>query len=319
MKRHLHLVLFAALAGPGSALSPAARGGEAPAYQNRIVARVEDRIITREQLLGDCRAFRPPSGTADVPAPEVLRQHLERMIDHILIVRDFERRKGKVPEFFVEEHYQKWIQSHCHGDRGRFAAHLQQHGKSVREFRGEIREEAIVHFMRQEQAPRFLSPAEIASYYEGHPKVFDQKAQLRLQQALLPLSGGEERGELRKKLAKLLPDWPAGRELAAQFPAWQRIFPTLRFQEPGWTTPDDLQSPLRKAVQGLGVGGHTPWLEIPNAFTLLYVADQRPAYHPSLPEVYGRLRQEWLEERQRENYGRWIQSLRQRAFLRIDL
>ncbi|MDR0444748.1 MAG: hypothetical protein LBG98_00435 [Puniceicoccales bacterium] len=285
------------------------------AYQNRIVALVEDQIITQEQLHRDWQAS-IASSSAQPTGEEfqlALKNHLETMIERTLIVKEFERKKGKIPESFIEQHYQQYLREHFHNQRLQFSEHLHQNGKSLREFKEEIRQYAIVHFMCEEHRKELISPQDIRLHYEQHPETYCRKTQICLQQVLVPI-GSEE--NLKAILEQLLTTWPQGRTLAEMLSLWQTRIPKIRYQDLGWLTLDDLRPELRQAVQKIAIGEHTPWIEISEAFLLLYVVDLQAEYRYTLAEVYRDIQKTLFEQRQQEGYDAWIQQLRQSAFIR---
>ncbi|MDR3143560.1 MAG: peptidyl-prolyl cis-trans isomerase [Puniceicoccales bacterium] len=287
-------------------------------FSNRLVALVEDQAITSWQLEQNHQAAQatPETETRMAGDPKSLRQHLDEMIDRRLIVRDFEGRKGKIPPSFVEQRYQEHLQNRFHNQRRLLADYLHQHGKSIQELKEEIRQHAIVHFMRQEQIKDPICPSELMDHYRLHPEESYQKAQLQLQEAIMPYRDEAERDSLRPQLASLLKTWQSGNDLAKNCLLWQREMPALQYQNPGWTALDDLRPELQEAVQELGEGENTPWLELPQAFVLLHLSGQQPAHRKALPEVYASLQENLLEQRQQERYERWIQELRVKAFIR---
>ncbi|MDR2420178.1 MAG: peptidyl-prolyl cis-trans isomerase [Puniceicoccales bacterium] len=292
----------------------------ANAYENHIVAIVENQIITVDQLRHDWQIShaapdRSRNGTTDsLP----LRQHLESMIDRILIVKEFERKKGKIPESFIEGHYQQYLQKHFHNQRQLLSEYLQQHGKSIHEFKEEIRQHAIVHFMRQENTKATISPEEISHYYEQHREKFSQKAQIHLQQVLVPYHSIDDRETLQKRLESVLSIRLQGTGFRERIALWQTEIPDMHYQDLGWISPDDLRPELQRAAEGLTRDEHTPWLDISNAWVLLHLSDQRPEYHSPLPEVYEHIQEILCEQRQQENYNAWMRQLRQRAFIRYN-
>jgi hypothetical protein len=295
----------------------------AHAYENHIAAVVENRIITFDQLYHDWQAFashasfgRPSNNQVEL---SLLRSHLGKMIDRILIVKEFERKKGKIPESFVEGHYQQHLRDHFHNERQSFSEYLHQNGKSVHEFKEEIRQQAIVHFLSQDQTKVIISPEEIRLYYEQHRGDFFQKSQIYLQQALVPCPSTVDREKLRKTLEQVSSAWAPGTGLEEKISLWQKEIPDIRYQDLGWISSDDLRQELQKAAQGLAKGEHTPWLDISNALALLYLSAQRQEYCSTLPEVYGHIQEILCEQRQQENYNAWVQRLQQKAFIRYYL
>jgi hypothetical protein len=289
----------------------------ANAYENHIVAIVEDRIITADQVRRDWQASHAtPDGSRNgIIDPILLQQHLESMIDRILIVKEFEHKKGKIPESFIEGHYQQYLRERFHNQRQPFSEYLHQHGKSIHEFKEEIRQYAIVRFMRQEHVKATISPEEIRLYYEQHRKDFFHKAQVHLQQAIVPYRSTDDRKIRRETLEPMLLTGSKGMDLRERVSLWQKEIPDMRYQDLGWISPDDLRPELQSAAQRLTKGEHTPWLDISNAWALLYLSDQRPEYCDTLPEVYGPIQDILCEQRQQENYDIWMQELRKKAFV----
>jgi peptidyl-prolyl cis-trans isomerase SurA len=291
----------------------------ANAYKNHIVAIVEDHIITADQLYRDWQiSHATPNRSRKDTTDSLLQQHLESMIDRILIVKEFERKKGKIPESFIEGHYQQYLQKHFHNQRQLLSEYLRQHGKSIHELKEEIRQQAIVHFMRQENIKATISPEEISHYYEQHREEFSQKAQIHLQQVFVPYHSTDDRENLLATLESLLSTRDQGTDFRGKVAFWQKEIPHMYYQDLGWTSPDDLRPELQKAVQGLTRDEHTPWLDISNAWVLLHLSDQRPEYHSPLPEVHGHIQEILREQRQQENYDAWMRELRQRAFIRYN-
>jgi hypothetical protein len=287
-------------------------------YQNRIVALVENQIITQDQLWRDWQASSAFSNSSPIgkELQLTLKCHLETMIERILIVKEFERRKGQIPESFIEQHYQQYLHEHFHNQRLQFSEYLHQYGKSLHELKEEIRQHAIVHFMRKEHMKEFVSPKEIYLHYEQHRETYRHKAQIYLQQVLVPI--GEEEN-LRETLEQFLASWPQGKTLAEMALFWQTQIPKTRYQDLGWLMPDDLRPELRQAIQKISIGEHTPWLEIPEAFLLLYVVALQAEYCYTLAEVYKDIQKTLFERKRQEDYDAWIQRLRQNAFIRYYL
>jgi hypothetical protein len=298
--------------GVSCALGIFCQSASSVAYQNRIVALVEDQIITQEQLQRNWQAA-TASHVQLIGEELALKKHLETMIEHILIVKEFERKKGKIPESFIEQSYQQYLLEHFPNRRLQFSEHLHQNGKSLREFKEEIRQHTIVRFMCEEHKKELISPQDIRLHYEQHSESYRRKTKIYLQQVLVPIGSGEN---LKATLEQFLATWPRGRMLAEMVSLWQTQISKIHYQDLGWLTPDDLRPELRQAVQKIAIGEHTPWIKISEAFLLLYVVDLQAEYHYTLAEVYRDIQKTLFEQRQQEDYEAWIQQLRQSAFIR---
>ncbi len=68
-------------------------------------------------------------------------------VDRALVLREFQRKRFKVPQTLVDDAVQKQVTEKSSGDPSKFAQHLREQGASPDDFRRFTREEIIIQAM----------------------------------------------------------------------------------------------------------------------------------------------------------------------------
>ena len=128
-----------------------------PVMVNGIAARVNDAIITFQQIEAEVDEPERLLRSQLRNQPEVLKQRIaklrndtvELLIERLLILDDFNTNPNyKLPESIVEEVFRRRIRDKF-GDRARMIKTLEQQGTKLETFRQRIKEEIIVNAMER--------------------------------------------------------------------------------------------------------------------------------------------------------------------------
>ncbi|MDR3317521.1 MAG: SurA N-terminal domain-containing protein [Puniceicoccales bacterium] len=156
-------------------------------YQNWILAHVEDAVITKQQIEIEVSRAKQGKYLNAQSEAELHTKVLNVMIEKKIIVKEFDRMKGKLPENHVQKKYDEILKLHCDNDRLKFAEALQKQGKTTYSFKDEIRENAIVSFMYERNVikPNTVSPLEIKHYYDTNRSKLIQERQFSIDQVMV--------------------------------------------------------------------------------------------------------------------------------------
>jgi peptidyl-prolyl cis-trans isomerase SurA len=283
-----------------------------PAYVNGVVAVVNGRIITAGELRQELAPFLARIEGECRTAEEfreklrrLAREILEKLVDNVLIVEDFERSGRQLSAMQKDFQLDEFIRSRFGGDRLQFLDQLHGHGKSLQQFRREMEEGLIVAWMssRVQQSRAEISPRQIQNYYDGHRDQFFQPPSVRLGQILLPTAGeGEDSAALFAKLA-------AGED-----------FEALEKNGGGsWLAMTDLLSELVPLVEAMAVGETVGPVPLGDLLVLLHLYERREGRQASLEEVQEEIEKLLLRDRLEEAQRRWLAGLREKAHVQIYL
>lgn len=289
-----------------------------PNRSNRVAARVEGQIITTEEIRREMAPLIPQvlrNATTVEDRNRALRQLertvLENMINRILMLKEF-RKDGKreIPQSVIENRLKDIIEQDFNGERERYLAYLQSRGQTVEEFREDIREELIINFMqgRMRRSQAEVSPERILEYYRRNQDEFRQEAQVRLLQIVLPAGEEALAAELRERILAGEPF----REVAAEA---YRDQPNAPAVSQGWVRREDLRGELAEAAFALGPGEVSEVIVLGDfAFVLGVEGVREPGVLP-LAEVREEIEEILSQRLSREAQQRWLERLREKAFI----
>src|SRR5476651_521143 len=189
----VHVCVWATMA---FSLVPAARG---QILADGIAAVVNDKVITyveinqeveetekllRQNLQGEELFERLKEAKLNV---------LRALIERELIIQDFKKSGGFIPDTYTNERIGDIIRNEYGGDRVAFIKTLYERGVTMQKYRDEIQDNAIVGFMRNKNVVQtvLVSPYQIEQYYQQNLRLFQQDEQIRvativLHKALFP-------------------------------------------------------------------------------------------------------------------------------------
>ena len=121
------------------ALLPLASTGNEPIEINRIVARVNDRIIT----LGEIDRAMDRMNFTDAEKTKRLPDFVDGKIDRLLSISAFEEQGMAMPESYIEQEYNKKLINEFNGDRRLFRDVLRGNGQSQLEYRENLKGDII--------------------------------------------------------------------------------------------------------------------------------------------------------------------------------
>jgi parvulin-like peptidyl-prolyl isomerase len=144
--------------------------------QNSIAAVVNDSIITTLALDDATRDAVNLLQRTFYNQPDVLRKKvdtaydeaLQTLIERELVLDEFKKSGGVMPEAILDDEVQKRIRVSFNGDRVNFIKTLQARGLTTEAYREQVKNEMIVQYMLQKNVTSVsvVSPAKIEIYYQ---------------------------------------------------------------------------------------------------------------------------------------------------------
>ena len=153
-----------------------------------VVAIVNSNVITYSQVMElvqpvDRELRRNFSGQElDDQRRKAQEDALNTLIEHALIVQEFDAKGYKIPETYVEGQINNRIATEFGGNRAAFIKTLEAENLTLSQFRDQERERIIIEVMRDQRARKTMvvSPYKIAQYYQDHIDQFKVGDQVKL-------------------------------------------------------------------------------------------------------------------------------------------
>jgi parvulin-like peptidyl-prolyl isomerase len=153
-----------------------------------VVAIVNDKVITYSEVMElvqpvDRELRRSFSGQElEDQRRKAQEDALNTLIEHALIVQEFDTKGYKIPETYVEEQINNRIATEFGGNRAAFIKTLEAENLTLSQFRDQERERIIIEVMKDQRARKTMvvSPYKIGKYYQDNIDQFKVSDQVKL-------------------------------------------------------------------------------------------------------------------------------------------
>ncbi|NQY32526.1 MAG: SurA N-terminal domain-containing protein [Coraliomargarita sp.] len=292
---------------------------------NGIAAIAEGQIITVEELRRELEPIIPrirveASNEAEFRRriDELSREVLQNMIDRIIIVKAAEDKGLLIPPSYIDQEYNDVLQRDFGGDRSRFLEYLRAQGLTPREYREQIRKRVIVNVMRQQnrKSQSEMSPERIEDFYVKNKLRFYQTESMHLRQIILTPMADENITLLRQTAKQVVAELEEGDNFGDVARKYSQDEMSRSGGDWGWLERADLRSELSTAAFELEPGQYTQPIELSGTIFILYCENKRDETIQPISEVRDVIEDVLVGEIARETQERWIEDLRNRAYVR---
>ncbi len=325
MMAKIQLGLVLLLCAAGSAAGQKAHNIWEEPLRHGIAAKVEDRIITFEELRMEMAPLisrvrndsRSPAEFVQKMS-ELYLEVLRNLVDRILIVKAFKEKKYNIPASYLENEYERVIIEDFSNDRTKFIQHLRSQGKSVREFRKDLRERIIVSVMRNEmrKSQSEISPEKIANFYSENKIHFYQEESVRLRLIMLKPIADESLDLLRQNAAGIIARLEEGADFAELAKKHSQGARADRGGDWGWIQRSDIREELSEVAFSLRPDQFSKAIELDGQIFILYVEDYRGEGIQPIQEVRDNIENILVSQLERQAQKEWLERLRKDAYIK---
>ncbi len=327
LRRSLSLLAFAS-AGFTSAF--AQNDGLSMRFANGIAAIAEEKVITvddirREiaplvaQIQRDARNEKEFNEKLESLQDSVIQD----LIDKVLIIKEFRKEKdGKevrnIPGSYIDNRIADILSEQFDNDRSKFLAYLRSKGSTLREYRKEVEEDIIFHYMQQQQrkSQSVVSPVRIETFYRENKDRFFQEDSVHLRLIQLSRVDGATDAELLTKANEILAKFRGGakfEELAQEYSQDSR---RAKGGDWGWVKRSDLKDDFKTPLFALKPGEVTAPVMLPEGCFLLFAEERKYAGNQAIDEVRDQIERLLVTQMARTSQERWLERLRRNGYVK---
>jgi peptidyl-prolyl cis-trans isomerase SurA len=285
---------------------------------DRIVAEVNDEIITMSELQNMAKAIQTQSGvkpTGQIDS-KVQREMLEALIDRKLAKAEAKRRGITVAPKELEEALVRFKQRNNIPDDETLAKALANQGLSLKEFKQQISDQMIRDRLLAVAVGTKISvsDADVQRFYDQHFK--QGGAQVRLLTVSIPFPPGatdEQKEETKRKAESILEDVQRGISFAE---AAGKL--SLSPSDLGYVSQSDLDPRLAEYLDKIKPKEVAP-VATPEGFQLVQIVDRRSGQARSFAEAAPQIRQILSQQEMEKQFTEWVKTLRGKAHIKVML
>lgn len=289
-----------------------------------IAALVNDDVITFSDVqnsLGDTEQELAQSYRGNELADKIRdtrKDALDQLIERRLIIQDFKKRGGTIPQNVIEDEIQVIIDEHYGKDRSLFIKTLEALGLSLETFKDRISDKVIVRYMQAKEISGeqiIISPYKIEQYYKTHLKDFSEGEKVKLRMIYIKKVAGEEKDQ--KKMAhEILSKLNTGGDFATLASIYSEDSKNDEGGDYGFIGRDTLRKELTDVAFTMKVGHTSPVIETDDGFYIMQVMEKKDEKTASLADARDLIERLLITEERKRLQEDWIRKLRRRAYIR---
>lgn len=321
------LLSAAALAVSASAFGQGLLGNSSgrETGSNGILAVVEDRVITRDEVMKEVEPFIPQIRQKSLSEFEFnkrvgdyIREIVQNMIDRELIVMDFRDKGMTIPQSYLDSNFDDYLKREFNGDRAEFLKFVQSQGKTIKQFKKEQEKDLIVGYMQnnKRQAVAEISPKKIKDYYEANKAKWYTPASAKISLITLKTGRTATLDENRKLAKEIVAKFNAGEKFSELARKYSKDDSSAKGGEWGWYKKGELNPLLDKQAFAIEAGKITEPVEIGDMIFILKVEEKKPEGISPIDDVREQIEWTIAEQNGREIYRKWVEGLRQKAYIK---
>ena len=321
------LLSAAALAVSASAFGQGLLGNSSgrETGSNGILAVVEDRVITRDEVMKEVEPFIPQIRQKSLSEFEFnkrvgdyIREIVQNMIDRELIVKDFRDKGMTIPQSYLDSNFDDYLKREFNGDRAEFLKFVQSQGKTIKQFKQEQEKDLIVGYMQnnKRQAVAEISPKKIKDYYEANKAKWYTPASAKISLITLKTGRTATLDENRKLAKEIVAKFNAGEKFSELARKYSKDDSSAKGGEWGWYKKGELNPLLDKQAFSIEAGKITEPVEIGDMVFILKVEEKKPEGISPIDDVREQIEWTIAEQNGREIYRKWVEGLRQKAYIK---
>jgi peptidyl-prolyl cis-trans isomerase SurA len=294
---------------------------------NGIAASVEGRIITFSEIRREMspiipQVIRESRTRAELTKNlnDLAKEILQNLIDRILIVNDYNNQeKFKIPQSYVENEFDDTLIRDFDNDRSRFLEYLRSQNMTIREFRKELQENIIVSVMRSQMRKSMskISPEKIEQYYVENKIQFFQEEKVHLRQIVLRATGKNQLEETIERAKSIITELENGARFVDLATQYSEDTMAEKGGDWGWIERSDIRKELGDVAFNMEVEAFSKEpIVMGNHVFILYVEEKKEEGIQPLEDVREIIEDRIMSAISREAQRKWVNRLREDAYIR---
>ena len=244
----------------------------------------------------------------------------ETLIERALMVEEFKRQNGSIPDKVVEDRIDEIVRERFDGNRSAFLQTLSEERLTYDEWREEIREQLIVSLLRQKEVGERItvSPSAVYDLYQLRLPEYQNPERVKLRMIVINMGSNEEDRKIKKKEAQhLLQKLIDGEDFGTLAKTYSEGGKASKGGDWGWIEPEMLKEDLRITVATMQPGEFSSVVDLEKEFYIMKLEARQSSSVTPFSEIRSELAKEVRREEAERLYTDWIGRLRNKHFVKV--
>lgn len=289
---------------------------------DRIVAQVNNEIITLSELEQAMKYFRPPTGgAAPVDNEATRRQMLEMLIDRKLAKEEAKRYGLTVSEKELNRAIDDIKQRNGFADEAALKNALAKDGMTLEQLRQQISEQIQqdrLMALMVKDVPK-IPETDIKKFYEANYKTPENRVRIKvITLPVPPEANAAQQEEVRATAEKALTEAQKGEDFDKLIKQYSKPMPNTPSGDLGFLRQTDLDPKFFEFLSSLKVGEVVP-LKTQQGFQIIKLVETKMNQVVELNEVKPQITQILEREQMAKRFSEQLKEARKRALIKISL
>ena len=295
---------------------------------DRIVAIVNEDAVTLSELDEAIKPFLQQIQEAPYNPDErrqlvfkVRQDTLNRIIDQRLTDQESKRLGVSISDSEIDKRVDTVKEQNFLTDEDLNKA-LEAEGYSLEEYREKIKEQLLSQTLvnMEVKSKIAITEEEISKYYENHKNDYEGAIQYHLRTVLIRVSSwenAEAMGIALERMNLVVEELNAGAPFEKVARQYSEDVTAKEGGDLGLFTIEELAPELQETVRWLEEGEVSSVLQTSQGYQLLFVEEIRSASGKTLDDVRVEIQQQLYREEVDRKYKAWLDSLRERSYIKV--
>ena len=299
-------------------------------FANGIAAIAEEKVITVDDIRREISPLIPQI-QRDARNEKEFNEKIESLqdsviqdlIDKVLIIKEFRKEKdGKearnIPASYVDNRIADILSEQFDNDRSKFLAYLRAKGTTLREYRKEVEEDIIFHYMQQQQrkSQSVVSPDRIEMFYRENKDRFYQEDGVHLRLIQLSRADNATDAELKTKADEIIAKFKGGAKFEDLAKEYSQDSRRAKGGDWGWVKRSDLKDDFKNPLFVLKPGEVTSPLMLSEGCFILFAEERKYAGNQAIDEVRDQIERMLVTQMAQSSQERWLERLRRNGYVK---
>ncbi len=299
-------------------------------YADGIVAIVEEKVITVDDVRHEIQPL-VAQLQKEARNEQEFNQRLEQLqdsviqqlIDKVLIIKAFRKHKEgedekQIPASYIDNRIAEMLSDQFDNDRSKFLAYLRSRGMTMREYRKDIEEDIIYHYMlqQQEKSVSIVSPVKIEQFYKENKDQFYQEDSIHLRLIQLNKTDTESAEGLRARAQAIITRFNAGEKFEDLAKELSEDTKRSKGGDWGWMKRTDLKPEFADPIFVLKKNNVTDAIMTPDGCFVLFVEDRKYAGIQPLDQVREQIEHILMTQTTQTDTEHWLERLRRTGYVK---
>ena len=285
---------------------------------NRLITVAEVITLVRpvEQQLRDTYKGRE----LDDKVRDLYKKGTDSLIERALILEEFEKQGGKIPDQAVDDHINEIIREKFGNNRAEFLKALAEERMTIDEWREETKERMIVTFFRRKEINDkvFVSPNAVKDAYNAALDKYRIPETVQLRMIVLHKGTNEvDHAAKLREAQRIRERLVAGEDFATLAKNVSEGSKAAQGGDMGWIEPSSLRTELAAVAAQLSPGQLSDVVDTGDELYLVRMEGRKEASVTPFEQVAKGLEDELKKQENERLYTAWIARLKKKYYVKI--